>query len=169
MIADFKINDDGDLILEGSEESKSLICISFHISKHKGQKITFFLDTELEPSISGRVKISFNLNNNTTKYGSKVIKSTDSISQLIKIKLKTSLGELSERAEFGSTLRKHIHSNLTDKSLAAIQSTIESDVKEYIHNPIVRITPVVEKRNSYRQYLQVEIYDKDILMFKNKI
>lgn len=171
-MVDFLISQSGDLVFEKSATSQNRLEISFYKSNAKTLIISFETETHevCTPSDQamtvhiGIADIEYN-KNATMVAGYAFLK------QQINMRLKTSLGELSERPNIGSKLETIMHSEISD---IAIQNKIKAIVSESISDLLsdftVQVVPKVRKSNNkYEQCMMVYIYTNDSLITSYKV
>ena len=171
MIVDLLLSETGDLLFsEQSEESKPQK-ISFNISKTKAQKVSMsFLDVEtVKHSSNNYLKVNFFINNNKPKMIANTNIDTDADILLIALKLKTALGELPERQDFGSKMAMFKHNNITAVNLKTLEIYLKQLLKEDIAAVNVKATPIIDFDNGYKQTVKVEIYSDSNLLLDYKI
>lgn len=168
MYVDFKVSDTGDLIFQEQSKNFNPLCIKFNISKTKVQKIQFDLiqDFYVENKIPDTAqKVTFFIDKNPSKYSAEILVGDNAFNQLIMLKLKTVLGELPERKDFGSTLSTLRHKNIDDKNLSLLEKITESTLEGIIRNPTVKAEPFIDYSNGYNQTVKLYIYnDSNLLM-----
>lgn len=166
---DLKLDTRGDIILDETPDN-SRIKVSFGISPYPILKITFRqqkeYDTDAEiyqPNSSNKIKIKFKTIAMPT--GNQVGISCydkEEIKQRIRILLKTNLGEISSKEDFGTLLNNYRHKDLTQQSIrTTIEEQVEADLANILENPSVMARH--ERINSifYYQNLTLYIYNND--------
>lgn len=170
MYVDFAVNDTGDLIFEKQNSNYSSLSIKFNISDTKAQKIILNIEESEElPYIDNRLSVTFKIEDKKPSDTAAIYKDDVSTAQLIALKLKTTLGELPLRKEFGSKLSMFKHQNINDKTLRQIENIVESAVSDMIYNPTVVASPIIDTTNGYKQTIKIEIYNNNNLLLQYKV
>ena len=107
------------------------------------------------------LKVQFDLVEKTANKSTMIIKEEDALSQLLLLKLKTTLGELPRRQEFGSRISMLRHKDVNTTNLRALEEYIVDCISDIVNNPTAKAEAYVDYTNGYNQTVQVRIYDKD--------
>lgn len=162
MIADFKINKTGDLVFKENDIESNKIKVSFVLSQTNSCKIYFDLN-EFETIVpsSHALNIQFDLVQKTANKSVSVLKQEDALAQLILLKLRTSIGELPLRKQFGSKISLLKHKEINKSNLKLLEDYIEECVSDILSQPTVEASSYIDYRNGYKQTVKIRIYDKN--------
>ena len=164
---DFLLTPEGDLSFVEDQLENNRLKIDFYKTKSNALRILFDIaaGAELEPS-STALTINFNVLTNTPNKKALIAKDERYLIQQLLMRLKTSLGELPERQEIGSTLETVKHKRLNDKTTkAAVEAIVSSAIQDLYDGYLVKATPVIDKTDGYKQIMNVEIYkDNNLLL-----
>lgn len=171
MYIDFKLNDTGDLLFMEKPDSLQPQKISFNLSKTKTQKITFNIyDAEEISHNSNRyLKVQFFINKSKPKIIAVTCNDKDEKIQLISLKLKTCLGDLPQRIDFGSKLSLYKHENINSKSLKSLETYLKSILDNDIDALSIQVNPIIDYENGYKQTVQIDIFSNEELLLNYKI
>lgn len=167
MYIDFEINDTGDLIFQRKEKSYNPLKVKFNLSQTNVQKITFHIEENYyeKETKDNSLKVSFFIKKEKDVYSANYISSEDALMQLIKLKMKTTLGELPLRKDFGSILTTVKHANMDSSNLRRVELIIIDCLKDLIRNPQVTVSPYINYKNGYQQTVKIKIFnDSDFLL-----
>lgn len=160
MLVDFAVDRSGDLIFQEQDITSNSLKVSFAFSKTKATKIVFdFIECETTEPSDHALKVSFDLVKKTANKTVSVHKDQEAIEQLLTLRLKTTLGELPLRKNFGSKLSLLKHKEINDNNLKALEHYILDAVSDVISNPKVEAVPYINYNNGYQQTILVKIYD----------
>lgn len=162
MLADFKISKTGDLIFQSNDIQSNSIKISFVLSNTNACKVCFDFNefSSIEPSPNA-LKIQFNLVDKTANKSVALLKNEESLNQLLSMKLKTTLGELPLRKNFGSKISLLKHKEINTTNLKKLEECIKETISDILSEPTVTATPYIDYSNGYNQTVQVRIYDRN--------
>lgn len=168
---DLAINRKGDLIFTTVEKKVSPLTISFLQCEQSGMKISFkIIDNPRLKREESSLKISFNVEDKKDSLSALTIKENKAKVQNLEIRLRTELGELANRPQIGSLLKKYKHENLhSEKVLADIQAAVVEAITHLIPYPEVRVKPIIYKTERYKQTVQINIFENGYLIFKYDI
>ena len=167
MYTDLEISNTGDLLFEEDDpiDDKSQK-ISFYISKYKGQKLRFSTSGIPQKKNINAIKISFTINNSKDTIRMKIIKNLDELSQFLYIQLKDVLGEDPIRENDGSKLSMFKHDEINETNLKILNIYLQNFLSQYLTNPSVKLTPVIDYQNGYKQAVQIKIYSGNNLLLE---
>lgn len=162
MIADFAVNKNGDLVFQEIDNKSNAIKLMFSISKTKACKVSFNLEEfiPIEKNTTA-LKVKFDI---AKKIGNKsivVLKEDKALSQLLTLKLKTTLGELPLRPEFGSKVSLLRHKEINNENLRMLEQYIKECIEDIVSNPIVEAVPYIDYSNGYTQTVLIKIYNNE--------
>lgn len=162
MIGDFEISKSGDLIFKNNDIISNSLRVCFSLSKTKAMKVTFDLTEfeSIEPS-NNSMKISFNMTRKTANKSASIVKEKSALSQLLTLKLKTTLGELPYRPEFGSKISLLKHKEINEDNLKTLENYIRSCISDIVLNPTVSASAYIDYNNGYNQTVIIKIYDSN--------
>lgn len=162
MLADFKISKTGDLIFKENDITSNKIKINFVLSGTNACKVCFDFNefVEVTPS-KNALKVQFNLVEKTANKSIVMLKEEEALSQLLLMKLKTTLGELPLRPEFGSKISLLKHKDINNSNLRLLEEYIADCISDVVSEPTVKATAYIDYRNGYNQTVQVRVYDKN--------
>lgn len=166
MYTDFEINDTGDLIFKEDDNFNKSIKISFFYSKFKGQKIRFSTRGFPDKQIENAIKVSFTIDSNKDVVKINTVKDLDELSQFLYIQLKDVLGEDSIRENDGSKLSMFRHDEINETNLKILKIYLQNFLSQYLTNPIVNLTPIIDYQNGYKQAVQIQIYSGNNLLLE---
>lgn len=163
---DFMITPYGDLMFtETNTESRSL-CISFYKSNSSVLRISFdtYSYEEIQPS-NNALTISFDLNEIKNNKRVSIVSDETCLVQQILMRLQTSLGELSLRSDIGSRLEVVMHQNIMDKKVQDnIKKLVLESIKDLLSDPVIKVTPLIDKSDGYEQCVSLKIYQDGSLL-----
>ena len=134
--------------------------------KSTGKTASYALKSKIKNE-EHMMNITFNLNK--IKYNKKIfsVSDKDYIIQQIKIRLRTSLGELPLRKTFGSTLETQMHKDIQDKIVQKnIENIVSSIVSEFLKNYSIKVIPYIDRNNGYYQTFKINIYSNNSLILE---
>lgn len=171
MYIDFKLNDTGDLLFMEKSDTLQHQKISFNLSKTKSQKITFNIydSKEVFHNSNQYLKAQFIINKNKPKVIALTCNDKEEKIQLITLKLKTCLGDLPQRKDFGSKLSLYKHENINSKLLESLEIYLKSILDNDIAALSIQATPIIDYENGYKQTVQIDIFSNDELLLNYKI
>jgi hypothetical protein len=171
MFVDFAVNNSGDLIFAKKDDKYKSLCLKFNLTKTKTQKISFLTSdsTDVEHSSDNYLKLSFTIQNNDFKTTDVVFKDKEALIQLISLQLKTTEGELPYRTTDGSKLTTFRHQNINTRTLRNLESYLKTFLADYIYNPSVTATPVIDYNNGYKQAVELYIYSNNNLLLQYNV
>lgn len=162
MIADFKVSKTGDLIFKENDITSNKIKISFVLSKTSACKICFdFNECEQVSPSKNALKIQFNLVEKTANKSVMMLNQEDALGQLLFLKLKTTVGELPQRTEFGSKISLMKHKDINTSNLKQLEDYITDCISDIVSDPTVKATSYIDYANGYNQTVKIRIYDKN--------
>lgn len=168
MYADFQIDKSGDIMFREQFKENSSLNISFYLSKTKAQKIMFdLIDFKKNEPSEYALKISFDINKSLANKSVSIINEENALNQLIIIKLKTTLGELPYRKNFGSKISLMKHKEINATNLSQLEAYVRECLKDIIPNPVVEAKPYINYDNGYNQTVILTVYNgnKQILNY----
>ena len=169
MSIDLKVDNRGDFILSSIEEYPRLR-IDWIDSSYKVLRIDFEQGEECKRPIRGeRLQIDFRTNKDTFMLNKKALSLTDKeeLRQRIMIKLRTELGEMSLKPEFGTYLNTQKHEDINSAvTQQMVQNIVYGAVYDMLENPSVRAIPKRKDGPFYCQNMNVYIYEDDELFFE---
>ena len=162
MLADFKISKTGDLIFKENDITSNKIKISFVLSQTNSCKVCFDFNEceEVKPSANA-LKIQFNLVDRTANKTVVMLNEENALSQLLLLKLKTTIGELPLRSSFGSKISLMKHNDINSSYLKQLEDYIAECISDIVSDPTVKATSYIDYANGYNQTVQIRIYDKN--------
>lgn len=162
MIADFAISKTGDILFKEQDINSSSLKVNFTLSDTKALKVMFDL-SEFQNNIpsSNAIKVSFDLVKKTANKSIHIVKEEDMLAQLLTLKLKTTLGELPNRANFGSEISLIKHQEINNANLNKLANYVKSCIEDIISNPVVEAKPYIDYSNGYKQTVILNIYGED--------
>lgn len=162
MIIDFEINSSGDLIFREQSVENTSLKVTFALSKTNATKIVFDFN-EFNAAIPSRhaLKVNFELIKKTANKSVNIIKDKEAMSQLLTLKLKSSLGELPNRPTFGSKLSLLKHKEINKNNLIILESYVKECISDIIINPVVEAKPFIDYNNGYNQTVVLKIYSNN--------
>lgn len=162
MIADFKITKTGDIVFKENDITSNKIKVSFVLSKTNACKVCFdFNEFEATTPSKNALKVQFNLVEKTANKSTTVLKAEDALAQLMLLKLKTTVGELPLRENFGSKISLLRHKDINDSNLKLLEDYITDCISDIVSQPTVKASAYIDYTNGYNQTVIVRIYDKD--------
>lgn len=168
MLVDFKLDNSGDLVFQEQDSTSNILKLSFALTKTKVLKLVMDFEQDKKSFVGeNAVKISFETIRTTANKSVAVIRDDEAIAQLIKMKLKTVLGELPLNKEFGSKITLLKHKDITDKNLKALENYILECISEFTSGAKVKAYPYINYDKGYTQTIMVNVYsfDKKILQY----
>lgn len=171
MFVDFAINKTGDLLFSENNTNHSPLNIKFNISKTKNQKISFYIEEDLSNNDESKnsLKVSFLIEKNTNAFSALVHKDKEELTQLISLQLKDVLGELDYSKNNGSKLCLFKHENINDETIKYMKIYLESFLTKYLQNPQVKITPLIDYDNGYKQTVNISIKNNNDFILQHKM
>lgn len=168
MLADFKISKTGDLIFQSNDIENNKIKVSFVLSNTNACKVYFDFNefSTVEPSPHA-LKVQFNLVEKTANKSIILLKEDEARQQLLLLKLKTTLGELPLRSDFGSKISLMRHKEINSTNLRKLEEHIKEAISDIVSEPTVTATAYIDYSNGYNQTVQVRIFDnnKNVLSY----
>lgn len=162
MIADFAISKTGDLIFKSNDITSNSLKISFSLSNTKAMKVSFdLMEFEPIPLSSNALKVTFDLVKKTADKSVSILKEDTALSQLLTLKLKTTLGELPLRQDFGSKISLLRHKEINDANLKLLENYIKSCISDIVKNPEVKAIPYIDYSNGYIQTVIIRVYNNN--------
>lgn len=159
MYADFQIDKSGDIIFKEQFKENCSLKINFSLSDTKTQKITFDLSEFIKnKSSENALKISFDISKSLANKSINIISEQDAMNQLLVLKLKTTLGELPLRKEFGSKITLMRHKEINAGNLSQLEAYVRECLNDIIPNPIVEAKPYINYDNGYNQTVILTVY-----------
>lgn len=158
---DFLITPSGDLaFVENQKENKKLE-IMFYNTKAKALKIDFDMETYSQKSpTKDCLTVNFEMIHTKNNKKAMLVEDDAYTAQQVLMRIKTSLGELSERPEIGSTIETVMHKNLNDKlTQSEVEKIIGDAIKDVLYNYSVKAIPEIQKENGYKQVMKILIYE----------
>lgn len=168
MYVDFEIDDSGDLVFSEKKENEPQK-ISFNCTNFKAQKLAINFNNYNEIKNNSGISIHFVLNNNKNKYLANILTEEDATIQLIANKLKTTLGTLPERLNFGSKLSTFRHQNINDSNLKNLRLYLISLLSEDVPNIDIDIQPFIDYDNGYKQTVNITVYSSNKLLLEYEV
>lgn len=167
---DFAITKNGDLLFQEQEKSSNPLMIKFSLSKTKALRVNFDLMDFLPIKESDTaLKLSFNVERKRANKTVTIYKDNEAKAQMIELNLKTVLGELPLRNNFGSSLSIVKHNNIDERSLSLVKRIILNVVSKYLYDPKVEVEPIIDYANGYKQTVQAVIYEKEKVILSYKV
>jgi phage baseplate assembly protein W len=168
---DFALTQKGDLIFVQDQTKKKALKISFILSNSIARKIQFnILDAVPETELSNGMKISFMMEELPYNKSAMIVQGDIALSQALKIRLSTSIGELKYRTKIGSMLESVKHKQIfNDATLIKTQNAITDAIKDLIADAEVDVVPYVTRDNGYSQGLKLCIYQNGFLIFNHDL
>lgn len=162
MIADFKVSKTGDLIFKENDITSNKVKVSFVLSKTSTCKICFdFNECEQAKPSNNALKIQFNLVEKTANKSVLMLNQEDALGQLLFLKLKTTIGELPQRQEFGSKISLMRHKDINNSNLKQLEDYITECISDIVSDPTVKATSHIDYSNGYNQTVKIRIYNKN--------
>lgn len=159
MIADFAISKSGDLLFQEQDINNTSLKVSFALSNTKAMKIVFdFSEFDVNTPSENALKVSFDLVKKTANKSVQIVKEDDMIAQLLTLKLKTTLGELPLRENFGSKVSLMKHQEINKANLDKLAQYVKTCIEDIITNPTVIAKPYINYSNGYKQTVILNIY-----------
>lgn len=163
---DFMINDNGDIVFVTNDLKNKRINAKFYISSNKPLNIKFNIDRVSKTNKEQHMlNVLFNLEkikNNKTIYS---VSDTSYIAQQIKMRLKTSLGELPLRRTYGTELERYMHKDINDKTIQkGIEQIVLGAISDLLNDYSVKVFPYINKNNKYEQVMKIYIYSNNSLI-----
>lgn len=168
MIADFAISKSGDLLFQEQDINSTSLKVSFTLSQTKAYKVIFdFSEFNLNTPSKNALRLSFDLVKKTANKSVQIVKEDEMIAQMLALKLKTSLGELPLREEFGSNISLMKHQEINKANLDKLAQYVKTCIEDIIANPTVEAKPYISYNNGYIQTVILNIYgdDKNLLNY----
>ena len=170
MAIDFLVNNQGDFVLSSIEQyprlridwidaTQPVLRIDFE----QGEEYSSFSQN------SKQLRIDFITDRDNRTLDAKAATVTDiyELRQRIMLKLRTELGEMKLKPNFGSYIVTQRHEDIMSESVQSmIQSIVLAEVKNMLNNP--RVTVVPKKKTEtpfYCQNMNVYIYEDEELLF----
>lgn len=170
MYVDFEIDDSGDLLFSEKSNNKPQK-ISFNLTDTKTQKIAinFFDCQPVSHKNNNYLKVEFFIDNDKPKSIANIVTEDNALAQLITLKLKTTLGTLPQRLNFGSKLSTFKHQNLDESSLKTLRVYLNSILQNDIPNVNVDVQPYIDYKNGYKQTVNIAVYSSNKLLLEYKV
>ena len=168
MIADFAISKSGDLLFQEQDINSSSLKISFVLSNTNATKIVFnFSEFALNTPSNNALKISFDLAKKTANKTVYIVKEDEMIAQMLTLKLKTSLGELPYRKNFGSEISLMKHKEINKVNLDKLAQYVKTCIEDIVSNVSVEAKAYIDYNNGYNQTVILYIYgdNKELLNY----
>ena len=160
MYVDFRIDKSGDIIFKEQHKDNCSLKISFYLSKTKAQKVVFDLsDFEKAKPSKYALKVSFDINKSLANKSVNIINDENALNQLLTLKLKTTLGELPLRKNFGSKISLMRHKEINAGNLSQLEAYVRECLSDIIPNPIVEAKPYINYDNGYNQTVILTVYN----------
>lgn len=165
MFVDFAIDSSGDLTFKEQDNINSSLKIGFFLSSTSANKIVFdFADfTPITPS-KNALKVEFEIVKRTANKTANTLKDMDALTQLLSLKLKTTLGELPLRQTFGSKVSLLKHKEINQINLQMLENYIEECISDIVPNAVVEATPYIDYNNGYKQTILIKIYSAERIL-----
>ena len=161
---DFMITENGDISFVENDIENKRFNLKFYLSNFNTMNIKFNIER------TSKIKNEKHMMNiNKIKYNKKIfsVSDKDYIIQQIKIRLRTSLGELPLRKTFGSTLETQMHKDIQDKTVQKnIENIVSSIVSEFLKNYSIKVIPYIDRNNGYYQTFKINIYSNNSLILE---
>lgn len=157
----------GDIFFENTTENNSLtlsydlryddikpLKLSFLHSKHKSMGLT--------PS---SLKLNIDYHNNNANVKASCVSDDNAIKKQIEYAIRTTITDLKNNQDFGSTLELYIHKNLRDTNVISnIETVVSNAIAPFLTSPSVKVIPQVKlTNNEYYQGIIIEIYNNNKL------
>jgi len=159
---DLAITNSGDLSFSKTIKNFSPMFIDFIIAHSPTLKIDFKIDRtkSLTPSNTG-ILIAFELKDTIFDDEIDIVNETNATMQAIKMRLKTSLSELSKRQKFGSRLEYSRHKHISDKgTIQEVENYVKEAISDILPYATVKAIPFINKTGStYSQVIKISIYN----------
>lgn len=171
MYVDFELNSIGDIVFDDDIEKSYPQKVSFNMSHTSSQKVSINIydGQSTHHNTCNYLKVEFFIDNKKANSSTKILCDNNAKAQLIALKLKTTLGELPERKEFGTKLSIFRHEILDDNSLKALGNYVKAVLEKDVPNIAVNIRPIIDYNNGYKQTVVIDIYSGSNLMLDYKI
>lgn len=170
MAIDFLVNNQGDFVLSNIEQyprlridwvdaTQPVLRIDFE----QGEEYSSFSQNNKQ------LRIDFITDRDNRTLDAKAATVTDiyELRQRIMLKLRTELGEMKLKPNFGSYIVTQRHEDIMSESVQSmVQSIVLAEVKNMLNNP--RVTVVPKKKTGtpfYCQNMNVYIYEDEELLF----
>lgn len=165
-MVDLLLTATGDVAFIETKEEKSRLKLTFFKTSGKAVKINFYTENIEEPKASNNgLTIKFNIENIKNNKRILTVKNDAYRVQQIKMRIKTSLGELPERTNIGSTLETVIHKRLYDSDvISKTKSIITEALTDIIEDLYIEAEPIIKKVDSYEQLMRIYIYSGNNLL-----
>jgi phage baseplate assembly protein W len=168
---DFALTQSGDLVFIENKEKHKPLRIDFVIANAGVKKISFKIEDSLplQKSKNG-MSILFDVKETINNKKAMTINGASAKSQAIKIRLRTTLGELAERKNIGSKLELAKHKPLyLEATAATVTEYVKEAIKDILPDAEVRVTPITTTNMGYHQTMHIYIYNKGFLIFKYEL
>lgn len=170
MAIDFLVNNQGDFVFSNIEQYPRLR-IDWIDAKQPVLRIDFEQSEEYGsfPQNSKQLRIDFITDRDNRTLDAKAATVTEiyELRQRIMLKLRTELGEMKLKPNFGSYIVTQRHEDIMSESVQSmVQSIVLAEVKNMLSNP--RVTVVPKKKTGtpfYCQNMNVYIYEDEELLF----
>lgn len=169
MYVDLAINSTGDLLFQEQNSNYKSLKVSFSLSNTKAQKISFNIEDSNKIISANALRVNFNIENKKPKDSAVIYKDNVAKAQLIALKLKTTLGDLPMRQDFGSKISMFRHQNINNKNLSNLETLVAKTLEGMIYNPKVIATPIIDMQNGYTQIVKLEVYSNNNLLLEYKM
>lgn len=166
--ADLEISSTGDLVLSKRDISSNKLKLSFFHAYSKAIKLQFNLENFSTHNFDG-INLSFNLKSKNYVAACNIVEDLELVKQTILLKLKTIIGELPNRQDFGSNLIYFKHKQVSDTLLTKLKIMIQQELSTIIQNPIINISTFCKSNGKYKEGLSISIYSEDEHILDYKI
>lgn len=171
-MVDLKINTNGDIIVESPPVYPELK-LSFITSQYPALKISFEEICPQKESVIPKngIKLTFDVNRKDVESDISTVYDTDEQLQRIPLLLKTELGDLHNKPDFGTQIYQDKHKNiLSQATIDSIESKIQDKVQTILDNPnvIVRRTSPGNKSLKY-QTVTAYVLDNNKLAYEMEL
>lgn len=168
---DLALNAKGDLLFVKPDSKIKPLKVSFYLAKKKAIKIDFLIDdsNKIEGS-SNSLSMKFNVDDKISKASPLILSDNMAKIQSIKIRLATALGEIKGDPTIGSRLELARHKEIYLESVInEIIQTVKESISDVLPSAEVKAKPVIKKNNTYKQCVEIYIYNEGYLIFKYDI
>lgn len=166
---DFAISNNGDIMLSPIKQYPRL-AIKFFTSQYPKFRLQFHQGQEQKIiEHPGCLKIRFNSKQRKINEGlsSQLLNSKEELKQRILLRLRTELGDIKKRPDYGSDIVsvRHLDINSADTQQKIID-TVYDQVSDIIDNPVIKAVPAICDGTFFCQNIDVYIYDGEELIYR---
>lgn len=165
MFGDFEVSNTGDLLFKTQTTENVSLRLKFALTNTAVQKLSFDLEEfDTATPTEDALRVSFDIKKKIANMTASFLRERRATGQLATLKLKTAVGELPRRKEFGSMLAKISHKEINDANLKLIESYVLDCISDIVSNPSVSVTPDIAYTNGYTQGVKIVIYDNSSML-----